>query len=231
MSDVLSTTSVSFSEDLRTSVAATKFEASSQSLLQELELEITEKMNQMRALAERLAIRLESNFRSEMVRLPKHIRAMKMREFCVNYGGDVDEAIKQQAKRARVGEMLPPPPVLELPAQAAPLSVRAARSRGVVADQAPTSVRKTAPSTSRRCALQATPQAGGRNTRTRGILATPNATCANGRTSVIPAAFTPRVNDTPRAAQRGEIVLSANGSPINILDTVKAKAGRRGGCS
>ena len=41
-------------------------------------------------------------------------------------------------------------------------------------------------------------------------------------------AFTPRAHETPRAAQLGENGYSANGSPINLLNTVKARAGKPG---
>ena len=42
--------------------------------------------------------------------------------------------------------------------------------------------------------------------------------------------FTPRVGETPRVAKGGEMGYSANGSPINLLDTVKARGKRaRGG--
>ena len=44
--------------------------ASSDSLLQELEIEFSEKVGQMRELADRLALRLKSNFQTEMIRLP-----------------------------------------------------------------------------------------------------------------------------------------------------------------
>mmetsp|Transcript_33937 Transcript_33937/g.106527 ORF Transcript_33937/g.106527 Transcript_33937/m.106527 type:complete len:108 (+) Transcript_33937:143-466(+) len=40
--------------------------------------------------------------------------------------------------------------------------------------------------------------------------------------------MTPRMHETPRFVRNGEVMLSANGSPINLLNTVKAKAGKRG---
>ena len=42
--------------------------------------------------------------------------------------------------------------------------------------------------------------------------------------------FTPRIHETPRVARVGEMALSANGSPINIIHTVRAK-GKRGQAS
>ena len=41
------------------------------SLLAELEIEFAEKVGQMRELSDRLALRLEANFRCEMLKLPK----------------------------------------------------------------------------------------------------------------------------------------------------------------
>ena len=39
--------------------------------------------------------------------------------------------------------------------------------------------------------------------------------------------FTPRVYETPRIARAGEVILSANGSPINVPGTIKGR-GKRG---
>ena len=44
--------------------------------------------------------------------------------------------------------------------------------------------------------------------------------------TVVP--FTPRLHETPRIARNDEPILSARGSPINVLGTVRAKVGKRG---
>jgi|MDTA01.3.fsa_nt_gb hypothetical protein len=193
------------------------------SLLAELEIEFAEKVGQMRELSDRLALRLEANFRCEMLKLPKAVRNMSMREFCVSYGGDVDEAMKQQAKKNQSKDAITMPPPAPKPAakggKAAPASnaKAAGAKRGAPASEA-----------------EATPGAkGGRSTRARtgGPAATPGgkgmATPAGAGTGAGAVAFTPRVGETPRLMKGGEAAFTANGSPINVLNTVKARAGKR----
>ncbi len=247
----MSQTSVSFHEDLRSgrvSIAedepakvAAAASASSESLLQELEIELQEKMSQMRALADRLALRLDSSFQCELLKLPKAVRTMTMRDFCVQYGGDVDEAIKQQAKRARasVGRdtaLMPPPPPMAIGGGAPPTGGRTTRGgRGGSAVPKPGTARKGASRASERglsIGPVATPAGGARSTRARmQVASTPSAgmtTPMAGGGGAAAMAFTPRMHETPRVMQRGEVALSANGSPINLIDTVRARAGKRG---
>ena len=188
----------------------------SDSLLEQLEIEVSEKIHQLRSLSERLLLRLENNFQCEVLKLPQVIRSMSMQEFCVQYGGDVDEALQQQAKRAKMAggaaRMPPPPPV--------------ARGRNRAAESA-----TPAPSARGRRGAADTPAGAnqsGRISRSRSkVMATPgNAlACTPGQPMM-----TPRVGETPRIARAGEVALSANGSPINLLNTVKAvgKRGRQG---
>merc|ERR1740117_2280892 len=42
-----------------------------------------------------------------------------------------------------------------------------------------------------------------------------------------PGAMTPRLHETPRNARSGEVALSVNGSPIDLLNTVKASVGAK----
>ena len=198
---------------------------SSESLLEELEIELTEKVNQMRELADRLALRMESNFRVELLKLPKNVRTMSMRDFCVQHGGDVDEAMKQQAKLSRTDEaMLMPPPApsaADVPASSRRKAAGGASARGG----------------GKRPATADTPNARSTRTRTHGaVAATPSGPAAADSSKALATpgvgvagsvAFTPRVHETPRLMQRGEVALSANGSPIALLDTVKARAGKR----
>ncbi|KAL1520961.1 hypothetical protein AB1Y20_022519 [Prymnesium parvum] len=105
----LSATSVSFHEDLRAAREADLGNPQNDAFFQELEFEIAERVNQMHALAERLAARLEKKFQCEvLLKMPKDIRSMKMKDFCLEYGGDVDEALKQQVVPCAVLLKLPP---------------------------------------------------------------------------------------------------------------------------
>ena len=101
--------SVSFADLGSTDDAPALSAKNSESLLEEFEIEVEEKVKQMRSLTERLALRLDRNFQLELLKLPPSIRSMTMQEFCVQFGGDVDEALKQQSKRSKLG-MPPPPP-------------------------------------------------------------------------------------------------------------------------
>ena len=96
--------------------------------LQQLDLELAQKISQMRQLADRLAARLESNLKLELLKLPKDVQKMSMRDFCVQYGGDVDEAMKQ----TKMKDVLPPPVIP---------SVNLAAGKGASAEAAPASAR------------------------------------------------------------------------------------------
>jgi len=190
-----------------------------ESFLGELEIEYLEKVSQMRSLTERLALRLESSFRYELLKLPLAVRSMTMREFCEECGGDVEQAIQHAAKRRKpAAEAMPAPSALMQP----PRSI--ARPKPAPRDtEAPAGSR-----TSRRnpaANAAATPAAGGRATRGRTAAATPGGAgvstpCVG--SSAMPM-MTPRMYETPRFARTGEMMLSANGSPINVLNTVKAR--------
>ena len=192
------------------------------SFLEELEIEVMEKVNQMKSLADRLSLRLQSNFRCEVLKLPSAIRSMTMQEFCVQCGGDVDEALKQHAalKRSRAAasvNLMPPP--------ATPMAPKAALTR---AKPAPSTVGR-ATRGRRGSAMEtpgATPGAGGaRSTRSRVSHATPGGLVAATPGGMVP--FTPRVGETPRIAKKGEMAFTANGSPINMIHTVKARGTTR----
>ena len=187
------------------------------SFLGELEIEYLEKVSQMRSLTERLALRLESSFRYELLKLPLAVRSMTMREFFDECGGDVEQAIQHAAKRRKAAaELMPPPSSIMQP----PRSI--ARPKVPRDTDGPAASR-----TSRRnaAAAAATPMGCGRATRGRTTAATPGGAGLS-TPSVVTGAMpmlTPRMHETPRFARTGEVMLSANGSPINILNTVKAK--------
>jgi hypothetical protein len=222
--------------------------ASSESLLEELEVEVAEKVNQMRMLCERLALRLESDFKMEMLKLPKQVRTMTMREFIGQYGGDVDEAMKQQAKRdCNIDHLMAaPPPARAMPPPPQPAARGGKKGKpgsSVGAGMGPPAPVPQSGRGSKRTATSdasiETPGVRGRSTRSRlAPDATPGGQAAKAAAAGLatPAGgigssagmFTPRMGETPRVAQRGEVSYSANGSPINLLDTVKARAGKRG---
>ena len=112
--------SVSFADLGSTDDAPALSAKNSESLLEEFEIEVEEKVKQMRSLTERLALRLDRNFQLELLKLPPSIRSMTMQEFCVQFGGDVDEALKQQSKRSKLGMPPPPPGRKSIPAAAQP---------------------------------------------------------------------------------------------------------------
>jgi len=149
-----------------------------------------------------------------------------MRDFCVECGGDLDEALNQQAKRRMGGtkQQMPPPAIpgassgrgavgaASVPCAAGPASgIGAAQQTG----------RKMRGGRSR--AAAETPQAagGGRTTR-RTAAATPGAMASTPGV----AAMTPRLHETPRNVRLGEVILSTNGSPISMINTVKATGKR-----
>ena len=213
--------------------------SSSESLLQELEIELVAKVDHMRSIAERLTMRLRQNFQGEMIKLPKVVRGMTMREFCVQYGGDVDEAIKQQAKRSRVDDPMLVPPAAPAPAPAA--SKAGANKRGgrsvAAAPAAPSSSARGKRNATEAAPVAAveTPGARGRSTRARIATATPSAAskglatpAAGGGGGTTAVMFTPRMDEAPRVMKGGETGYSANGSPISVPDTVKARGGKRG---
>lgn len=235
----MSQTSISFTEamSIPEDEPTAMQTASSESLLEELELELTEKVSQMRELAERLALRLENNFRSEMLKLPKAVKTMSMREFLTQYGGDVDEAVKQQAERSlAVDAIMMPPPAPVAPGGGAPPSrsmrggKTGARTAAAAPAVAPASARGKRNAAALEGAANETPGVRGRATRSRLTTAATPAAGAKGLTTPAASsgavAFTPRMHETPRVMQRGDIALSQNGSPLNLLDTVKARGKR-----
>lgn len=228
--DVLDTTTgagVSFASELQGDDAAS-LSKNSEALIEEFELAVEYKIQEMHSMTERLASRLENNHRLELGKLPQTIRDMTMQEFCVKFGGDIDAALQPQKKPKL--SMPPPPPVLappnsvrkqrsiqpEAPSSAAQGARTSRRTKGGAGETpgpaAPTPARNTRVS---RCT---TPAHGGRG------MQTPSAHMAS------TPAFTPRVGDRPRNARRNEIVAySEQGSPIQFEAGVKAtvKRGRQ----
>lgn len=197
----------------------------SESLLEEFEIEVDEKVKQMRSLTDMLALRLKNDFDLELLKLPASIRSMTMQEFCVQYGGDIDEALKKQSKL-----MAPPPapPKTEKPAPTPANKSRPQRGGG----DGPHTQRKTRGGP----ALTETPVNGKRETSRsrapRPSVATPavrGGMQTPGGPSVVPSTpmWTPRMQETPRFVQRGETqIFSRNGSPINLYEGVKATVKR-----
>ena len=229
--------SVSFADLGSTDDAPTLSAKNSESLLEEFEIEVEEKVKQMRSLTERLALRLDRNFQLELLKLPPSIRSMTMQEFCVQFGGDVDEALKQQSKRSKLGMPPPPPGRKSIPAAAQPPTANkeapASSRRGQpAAAEGPRTTRKAGA----RAAQAETPGAGGgRTSRSRRGAETPGAHATPGpRGMQTPGAgcgaatpmWTPRVHETPRFARGNEIALSQNGSPILQEQGVKATVKR-----
>ena len=213
-------TSVSFGEELSTARAAdVKTDASSEALLQELQMDLEEKMTAMNNLASRLASKIDNVLHCELINIPKNIRHMKMREFCLKYGGDIREVQEQTLKL----NMPPPPPPVAAP-QPTPKPLRTApNKRGVAQPAARDTPSRRGPQGA------ATPLigAGGRTTRHRlkdsSSITTPGPNM--GRVSSVAPPITPRVGMTPRNARQTDLVFSQNGSPINVPDTVRAKVG------
>lgn len=196
----------------------------SESLLEEFEIEVDEKVKQMRSLTDMLALRLKNDFDLELLKLPASIRSMTMQEFCVQYGGDIDEALKKQSKL-----MAPPPaPILSKTEKPAPTPANKSRPQRGGAD-GPHTQRKT------RGAETPVNGNGGRASRSRAprpSVATPavrGGMQTPGGPSVVPSTpmWTPRMQETPRFVQRGETqIFSRNGSPINLYEGVKATVKR-----
>lgn len=187
------------------------------SFLGELEIEYLEKVSQIRSLTERLALRLESSFRYELLKLPLAVRSMTMREFCEQCGGDVEQAIQHAAKRRKAAtELMPPPSSIMQP----PRSI--ARPKALRDADAPAGLRN---SRRQAASMTATPMGGARATRGRTAAATPGGAGLSTPSVGVGAMpmLTPRMHETPRFARTGEVMLSANGSPINVLHTIKAK--------
>ena len=67
--------SVSFADLGSTDDAPALSAKNSESLLEEFEIEVEEKVKQMRSLTERLALRLDRNFQLELLKLPPSIRS------------------------------------------------------------------------------------------------------------------------------------------------------------
>lgn len=217
---------------------------------EELELELKEKKNQMRDLAERLALRLRHNFDAEMVKLPKVVKNMTMREFILQYGGDVDEAIQQQTKRSRIDDPMLQPPPGPSAAAAEPMEASSkkvarggASSATAAMNSIPNPTKPTAGARGKRGAAAVgatdstaeTPGAGKRSTRSRlaggagAAAATPAGAGAKGLATP-GVAFTPRMGEKPRMVKGDDVVVSANGSPLVVPDTIKARGKRvRGG--
>ena len=230
--------SVSFADLGSTDDAPALSAKNSESLLEEFEIEVEEKVKQMRSLTERLALRLDRNFQLELLKLPPSIRSMTMQEFCVQFGGDVDEALKQQSKRSKLGMPPPPPGRKSIPAAAQPPTTSkeappSSRRGRPAATEGPRTTRKAGA----RAAQAETPQAlgAGRTSRSRRGAETPGAHATPGpRGMQTPGAgygaatpmWTPRVHETPRFARGNEIALSQNGSPINFVEGVKATVKR-----
>lgn len=199
--------------------------ACDESFLEELEIEYNDKVAQMRALTQRLGLKYESEARMELLKLPLAVRSMTVGEFCDECGGDVEQAIQHVAKRSKASSSaaeLMPPPIMQPPRLARPKAggdadagARRASSRRAAAPAAGAAATPSA-SRSTRARTAATPG---------GACATPSvgAGCSTSRSSTA-GMMTPRMHETPRFVRNGEVMLSANGSPINLLNTVKAKA-------
>lgn len=56
-------------------------------------------MEQLRSLAEGLAVSLENAFHVQLMKLPKKIRTLSMGEFCEKYAGDLQQVYDEQLQR------------------------------------------------------------------------------------------------------------------------------------
>lgn len=212
----LNKTSVSFDGELRAAKSAEARNSSTDALLAELDMELAQKIDQMRKLADRLATTIKSSHKVQLLNLNKDIRKMKMSDFCITHGGDIDEALQNVNKRAK-NEMPPPPPP--------PSGAQLQRKRRISA-AVPNSGCKPA---RREPSVAPTPvnrprRAGGSSLAGGKVMMTPGGA---GPSQQVP--FTPRLMETPRPMTRGEKICSTRGSPLNPINTVKAKAGRGGG--
>ena len=234
----MSQTCISFTdvipEDEGCAAAAASSSSGGGELLQELDLEVAQKANQMGQLVERLILRLESDFTQEMFRLPKAIRTMKMSVFCNDYGGDVDEALKQQAALDYANDpaMVPPPAPThgrgKRPAQQTAVKADRLQEKPAMNSARGKRTVATASMNADSGAAVETPGVGKRSTRSR--LGTAAATPRQGLATPAGAAFTPRLGDKPRMLKSDEVPVSVRGSPLAVPSTLKARGKRpRGG--
>ena len=121
-------------------------------ILEQLELELADKVTQMRDLVEMSALRLEQDCQQEIVKLAPWLKTMSMRDFCVKYGGDIAEAERQHVKLALSNDPLLAPPAQKGGKGARPPPARSGR--------APTRARE-------RAALRTRHPGGARSTRKR----------------------------------------------------------------
>jgi hypothetical protein len=229
----MSTTTTAFVEDLHPAAIAEDEDAAMvgmggpETVLQELDIELEQKTKQMNQLVEQLIDNLESTVRIDILfKLPTCIQKMSMRDFCMVYGGDVEKAIKEATSSQL--KLMPPPPALLAPSGKANVAPKPAPAPKPVVNNP----RKRATEAAAMPGISATP--GARQTRARmgTVASTPaGASTARGAVAATPAAgttavpYTPRFDCAPRPLQEGELAFTANGSPIAVPGTVKAKAG------
>lgn len=224
----MSTTSI-FADSLRPAPIAEDGDGAGtactdESVLQELDIELEQKTLQMTQLVERLTASVEAKLRTELIKLPKSIQTMSMRDFCVRYGGDINKAMEPppaEAARALAPQLLAP----------SGLGIKGGPTKAM--RPAPASARKRGAETP---SMVPTP-GGGRSTRARLNTATPSGGPSSSRVAPAsspgsalsqPVPFTPR-DAPPRPLQQGESeAFSANGSPIQVPGTLKSKSVRAG---
>lgn len=185
-------------------------------ILEQLELELADKVTQMRDLVEMSALRLEQDCQQEIVKLAPWLKTMSMRDFCVKYGGDIAEAERQHVKLALSNDPLLAPPAQKggKGASAAASKKRTGADAGL-ASAPPSALATPGGARSTRKRVGETPRGGS------SAMATP----AGRGTSSSAVAFTPKVGETPRLMKGDEVAHSANGSPLVVPNTIKAKVG------
>lgn len=233
----MSQTSLSFSESMKPfkivedeDLSASSAQMSQATVLQELEIACEHQVQQMRQLTDRLTASLKSTLANELIKLPKDIRAMSMRDFCLKYGGDMEAALAGIAKNAMtiplgldasakaVGSTIAPSIAAKKPAA----NNNARKRTGEVANAAGDTPGARSRSTRARTGVVATPSGGSSKSIP---LATPSASRSDASGGV---PWTPRMNEAPRAISDGEKSFSANGSPLQVPGTIKAKTGGGG---
>ncbi|GBG29835.1 Borealin [Hondaea fermentalgiana] len=78
---------------------AAMHETDATAFLEDLEVEFRSRCKMIEFDAERQADSVRSAYSSEIIKLPKNIRAMNVREFCEKHGGQISSVLEQDRKR------------------------------------------------------------------------------------------------------------------------------------
>eukprot|EP00189_Rhodosorus_marinus_P002560 CAMPEP_0113958050 /NCGR_PEP_ID=MMETSP0011_2-20120614/3128_1 /TAXON_ID=101924 /ORGANISM="Rhodosorus marinus" /LENGTH=414 /DNA_ID=CAMNT_0000968717 /DNA_START=81 /DNA_END=1325 /DNA_ORIENTATION=+ /assembly_acc=CAM_ASM_000156 len=68
-------------------------------IIAEMDVEVQARCDALRSLAEQVALSLQNAFRVEMLKLPRRVRGMSVRQFYENYAGDVDAILMHDIRK------------------------------------------------------------------------------------------------------------------------------------